>query len=135
MVLPLSLQRMDRLPFHFDRWDGDYSIALQMKEEEMKKAAGMINRISKKNVRFSLYIIEAKKKVYRCTFRTMKQTISNFSSCFDINVLRNLAIETILTSHYLLTDGDAVISCVFFIVHLLFYSFTHSLFYNSFTLL
>ena len=31
-------------------------------------------------------------------------------SCFPINVLRDLGIETIQTTHYFILDGDAVIS-------------------------
>ena len=44
----------------------------------------------------------------------MNNTIVYHQNCYVINELRNLAIETIQTSHFILVDGDGLISCNYF---------------------
>ena len=117
MTLPLSLNRMDRLYLHFDRWKGPMSIAVQVNEEELDKLFRIINAIKRNNIRFTFYIV--KKPIesdYRCTFKSYNNSNIYYESCYVINVLRNLAIETIRTSHFMIIDGDGIVSCNHFLV-------------------
>ena len=49
-----------------------------------------------------------------CTFKSVNNTIVYYQNCYVINELRNLAIETIQTSHFIIVDGDGLISCNYF---------------------
>ena len=117
MTLPLSLNRMDRLYLHFDRWKGPMSIAVQVNEEDFMDLVRIVNSIKRNNIRFTFYIV--KKPVeskYRCSFKSINGTDVFYESCYAINVLRNLAIETIRTSHFMIIDGDGIVSCNHFLV-------------------
>ena len=111
MTLPLSLNRLDRLYLHLDRWKGPMSIAVQVNEEDLVDLIRIVNIIRRNNIRFTFYIV--KKPIesnHRCTFKSMNGTDVFYESCYAINVIRNLAIETIKTSHLIIIDGDGIIS-------------------------
>ena len=114
MILALSPSRLDRLPLHLQRWKGPMSISIQLNEEELEETAMIINAINRKNIRFTFYVVKKlqnpSKNNYHCSFISMNRKVVYYDSCFVINELRNLAIETILTTHYMLIDGDAIIS-------------------------
>lgn len=117
MTLPLSPKRMDRLPLHFDRWKGPMSIVIQLNEEEMENVAKIVSAIQRENVRFTFYIIKKpipETRSYRCTFISYNRTKVHYETCFVINVLRNLAIETIRTTHFMIVDGDGIVSCIMY---------------------
>ena len=83
MTLPLSLNRMDRLYLHFDRWKGPMSIAVQVNEEELDELFRIINAIKRNNIRFTFYIV--KKPIesdYRCTFKSINGTDVFYESCY-----------------------------------------------------
>ena len=112
MTLPLSLNRMDRLYLHLDRWKGPMSIAVQVNEEDLVDLIQIVNAIRRDNIRFTFYIvIKPIESNYRCIFKSLNGTDVLYESCYVINVLRNLAIETIKTSHFMIIDGDGIISC------------------------
>ena len=113
LTLPLTINRMDRLPLHFNRWSGDMSIVLQVNEEEMEFLVDLLDTIKRPRIRFTFYIVQTPRKGdSRCTFQSMTNVKVQYTSCFVINVLRNLAIETIKTTHFLIVDGDGIISCI-----------------------
>ena len=87
------------------------SIAIQMKEEEFKSAMKSILSIQRTNVRFIFYIVKKQISNQRCSFVSLKNATIMYDTCFVYNELRNLAIETIQTSHYLLVDADGIVSC------------------------
>ena len=111
MILPLSLNRMDRLPLHFSRWNGNISIAVQCHEDEINSLFSIISSIKRENIRFTFYIIKKTKSEKRCSFKMKNGEYFYLYSCYVINELRNLAIETIQTSHFMIIDGDAILSC------------------------
>lgn len=114
MTLTLSPNRLDRLPLHMQRWKGPMSIAIQLNEEELQETIKIINSIHRKNIRFTFYIVkQLQDNNYHCSFVSMNGTIVYYDSCFVINELRNLAIESIQTTHFMLIDGDAIISSIF----------------------
>ena len=111
MTLPLSLNRMDRLYLHLDRWKGPMSIAVQVNEEDFNDLIRIVKVIKRNNIRFTFYIVkELIESKYRCIFKSMNGTDVYYESCYAINVLRNLAIETIQTSHFMIIDGDGIVS-------------------------
>ena len=114
MTLFLSLNRFDRLPYHLNRWKGPMSIAIQINEEELEEMIDEIVKIQRNNIRFTFYIVQKTvENEPRCSFITMNGKSIPLQNCFVYNVLRNLAIETITTSHFLLIDGDGIISSIF----------------------
>ena len=112
MTLPMSLNRMDRLHLHLERWKGHVSIAVQVNEEDLLDLIQTVNAIKRNNIRFTFYIVKKPgESNYRCTFKSMNGTDVHYESCYAINILRNLAIETITTSHFMIIDGDGIVSC------------------------
>ena len=90
------------------------SIAIQINEEEFEEMLNEIGKIQRSNIRFTFYIVQKKpENEPRCNIITINGKSISLQNCFVYNVLRNLAIETITTSHFLLIDGDGIISSKF----------------------
>ncbi len=121
MTFTLSPDRMNRLALHFQRWKGPISVAIQLDEEELRTVSQRISKINRNDIRFTLYIVKkTKKNIPRCSFIAMNGTRVLYDRCFVINELRNLAIETIQTTHFMLIDGDSIISSIYFVLLLLY---------------
>lgn len=116
LIIPLSTQRLDRLPLHLSHWNDSMSISIHLEEAELEEVAAVITRIQRPNIRFTLYILKKTDKHFKCTFFQLDKSIA-YESCYAINILRNLAIETIQTSHYLISDGDAILTRMCFNVY------------------
>ena len=109
--MSLSTERMDRLPFHLNRWHEPMSIVIQLYEDELSSIASIITRIQRPNIRFTFYVLKnVPRGIKGCSFITMNNRKIYYESCFSYNELRDLAIETIQTTHYLMIDGDAIIT-------------------------
>ena len=107
-VLHLSTNRLDRLPFHFERWSLPYSIVIQLTEDEFPSVLSTISRYHHIDIRWSFYIIpQDSSPCYSILLSGEKET---HESCYDMNILRNIGIETIRTTHFLMIDGDGLIS-------------------------
>ena len=116
MTLILSPNRLDRLPLHLQRWRGPMSIAIQLEESELEDTAKIVSSIERKNIRFTFYVLKNSSDKHRCSFISLNGTNVYYNSCFVINELRNLAIETIETTHFMIVDGDAIISSIAVVV-------------------
>lgn len=113
VVLSLSTERLNRLPFQLDRWKGPMSLIIQCNEDEIRTVTSIISTVRRSNIRFTLYILkDVPKGQKKCSFVTLNTTVINYDSCFAYNVLRDLAIESIQTTHYLILDGDAILSSI-----------------------
>ena len=111
LVMSLSTDRMDRLPFHLNRWHEPMCIVIQLYEDELSSIASIITRIQRPNIRFTFYVLKNVPRGRKgCSFITMNNRKIYYESCFAYNELRDLAIETIQTTHYLMIDGDAIIT-------------------------
>ena len=87
------------------------TISIQLNEDEFEETVKVVSAISRKNIRITFYIIkEQPNQDYHCTFISKKGIKVRYTTCFVFNELRDLAIESIQTTHFLLTDGDAIIS-------------------------
>lgn len=110
-MLALSANRMNRLPLHLERWNESMSIALFLEESELPTISRIITNTKRTNIRFTLYIIkEIPNTNNRCSFVLQNKQRMMYPMCFPTNVLRDLAIETIRTTHYLILDGDSLIT-------------------------
>ena len=117
LTLHLSQSHLNRLPYHLDRWKGSVSVAIQVHEKVLNEMIQSISTITRKNIRFTFYVIKKKEDGNKhCTFKSVNNTIVYYPNCYVINELRNLAIETIQTTHYILVDGDGLLSGNCFII-------------------
>ena len=66
----------------------------------------VISTINRPNIRFTLYIA----KNSSCNYVAESMKVYHFDHCFVINELRDLAIETIETTHFMVIDGDGILS-------------------------
>ena len=107
MALMLTANRMNRFPFHIERWEKNISVAIETSEEELPSLVKTIALVKRDNIRYTFQVIKKTKE--GCRFFYNNRTII-YDSCFDINLLRDLAIETVTTTHFLIVDGDAIIS-------------------------
>lgn len=108
-TLHLSFARMDRLPFHLSRWHDNMSIALQLFEHELPQALDYVMKYARNNIRWSFYIIDDA-PTNKCFYIRKNGTRLFHDSCYECNILRNLAIESITTSHFLIIDGDGIMT-------------------------
>lgn len=109
-MFSLTPGRLDRLPIHLSHWSGNMSIAIQLEESELPLVADVITKTNRSNIRFTLYILKDIHRPSKGTFLMKQYRRVYFPSCFACNVLRDLAIETIQSTHYFLIDGDAIIT-------------------------
>ena len=111
VTFTLISNRMNWLPLQFQRWKGPMSLAIQLDEEELPTVARILSKINRTNIHYTLYITKnIGKNIPRCSFIAMNGTSLFYNRCFVINELRNLAIESIQTTHFMLIDSDGVIS-------------------------
>ena len=105
---------MNRLPFQLERWNGNMSITILLEKHELPYIASIVSTINHSSIRFTLYILEdSSTKKYHCSVVLPQFERQYYHYCFPYNVLRDLAIESIQTSHYLLIDSDAILSSMF----------------------
>lgn len=109
--MTLSTDRLNRLPFHLERWHEPMSIVIILNENELLKVSNTITKINRSNIRLTLYIIKnLTNNQNKCIYYKQNNKMVFSTYCYPYNELRDLAIETIQTSHYLLLDGDAIIT-------------------------
>ena len=120
MTFSISADRLHRLPFHFDRWKGNISIAVRLEENQLKSVFKTISKFSKQNIRYTFQVIPSSANLRRgCEFYFLQNETYVYEDCFEVNLLRNFAIETIKTTHFMTIDADAIVSgkarCIVFI--------------------
>ena len=112
--VPLTprLNRFERLPYIMDRWNASMSIAVFATEEEVKDVAfDMINYKSSQSIVYTIYVrkrISSSNTPYYLNREGVRFEYPD--GVYPLNVLRNLAIESITTSHYMLIDADVFLS-------------------------
>lgn len=106
------LNRFERLPYIMDRWNASMSIAVFATEEEVKDVAfDMINYKSSQSIVYTIYVrkrISSSNTPYYLNREGVQFEYPD--GVYPLNVLRNLAIESITTSHYMLIDADVFLS-------------------------
>ena len=87
------------------------SISIQLYENELEEVLLTVFKYQRYNIIYTLYVIP---QDAICYYNSLSGEQVNHTSCYDVNVLRNLAIETIRTSHFMIVDGDGIISSISF---------------------
>ena len=109
VIIPLSLNRIDRLSYLLTRWKGEIVIGLYTSADDIETAARIVHKFSSiSRLKFILYVrdnLPSIQPFYRGT-----NGKKHFESIFPINFLRDLCIESISTTHYLYLDGDVFVS-------------------------
>ena len=110
MIPHSSLDRLDRMPFVLQRWNGSLSLSFFLHENEVSKLDETLSPFLYDRITYTFYIVKTVtneadspyyvKNMKRGTFIMFNQPI------FPLNTLRDLAIESIDTTHYLLIDID-----------------------------
>ena len=100
--------RKDRLPYLMKRWKHRINMVIFVKENEIEELRGVIESYrSYKRITFILYIVKNRKgSKYESIYYDVKKPVYRNDTIFPINVLRDLAIEFIDTTHYFVSDID-----------------------------
>ena len=103
---------MDRIPYLIKRWKRDISIAVFLEEKDISQLESAITKFtSLKRIVFSFYIRKAITPSNTPYYRKDKTNVKYFDNgLYPMNIMRDMAIETVETTHYLLLDIDTFIS-------------------------
>ena len=107
--LPLhsSYDRRQILPILMKRWRGPISTVLFIEEDQLRDVAAFILQQKRYNVIYSLYIRHTSSSNIPYVARKGKR-VYYVNGIYPTNTLRNIGIESILTSHYLLLNIDTI---------------------------
>lgn len=95
------------------RWNGPMSLCLYLREIQMNKIDTILSPYMKSNITWTFYVV---KTVHSGTYAThvnslKKNDVTTFRNpIFPINLVRDLAIESIDTTHFLFADIDYFVS-------------------------
>ena len=99
---------MNRLPFILKRWKGVISLSVLVKESEVESLANRIlGYAGLRRIVFTVYVTKTITKSTIPFYVLADGTHLNYPEGFyPINTLRDLAIESISTTHLLIADTD-----------------------------
>ena len=99
---------MNRLPFILKRWKGVISLSVLVKESEVESLANRIlGCAGLRRIVFTVYVTKTITKSTIPFYVLADGTHLNYPNGFyPINTLRNLAIESVSTTHCLIADMD-----------------------------
>ena len=110
LLTQISLSRVDRIPYHLARWKELKVIVIMLEKKELKKAWKTLVSFREPSLRFILYVVDPQYTPYLIK-RTNPWTVQYKSHPFySFNLFRDIAIESITTTHFLMIDGDVFIS-------------------------
>ena len=106
------LNRFDRLPFMLDRWRGMVSIGVFITEKEIDTLSHLLFRfISKPRIVYAIYVQKDITKENTPFYTYPNGTVLYYpQGMYPLNMLRDLSIESISTTHFLLIDADVFLS-------------------------
>ena len=108
------VDRLDRIPYLLDRWKGPIALSLFVLESEMPTLDSLLRPYLSDRLTFVFYVVkEYKNKSYYAYYikSLIRQDYEKFATpIFPLNTMRDLAIESVETTHYLLIDIDFFIS-------------------------
>ena len=99
---------MNRLPFLLNRWKGAISLSILVKESEIELLADrVLEYAGLGRIVFTVYVTKTITSNTIPFYVQQNGTHLNYPNGFyPINTLRNLAIESISTTHLLIADTD-----------------------------
>ena len=89
------------------RWRGPISTVLFIEEDQLRDVAAFILQQKRTNIMYSLYIRHSFSSNIPYVTRKGKR-VYYVNGIYPTNTLRNIGIESILTSHYLLLNIDTI---------------------------
>ena len=106
------LTRFDRLPYMFSRWNDSISIGVFATEDEVKDVAFDI--LTYKTDRSVVYTIYVQKRITNAnTPYYLNRDGVRYEyqeGLYPVNLLRDLSIESVTTSHFMVIDADVFLS-------------------------
>ena len=110
LITQISLSRTDRIPYHLKRWKGLKVIVVMMNRAELKSAWTQLTSFIDPSLRFILYVTDSHPTPYFISSVDPWVTVPKSSPFYPLNLLRDIAIESITTTHFLMIDGDVFLS-------------------------
>lgn len=106
------VNRLDRFPYHLQRWKGRMSVAIMCEEKEVPLIASFLERhLHRSGIVFTVYVRKPITRENTPYYLLENRTrVALESGVFPHNFLRLLAIESISTTHYISIDGDIFLS-------------------------
>ena len=103
---------MNRIPYLIKRWKRDISIAMFLEENDILRLESVITKYtSLKRIVFSFYVRKTISSPNTPYYRKDKTNVKYFDNgLYPMNIMRDMAIESVETTHYLLLDIDTFIS-------------------------
>ena len=117
--LPYSLNRLNRLPYHIQRFKGPKIFIIYAHEEELPSIQQHVSSFTDSSITFIFYVLP--NSLSQSTAETLvnytfvksihpSEIHKNRSPFYPINLLRDIAIESVQTTHYVFLDCDILIS-------------------------
>lgn len=104
-----SFNRFDRLPYLLKRWKGPMSIGVFVMPEEYPAFVDFISHYMGLPITLCVYIpLGLENTSYYIRRNQFKQYFTK--TLYPMNLLRDLAIESITTSHFMYVDADFMTS-------------------------
>lgn len=108
LITVITIDRQNRLPYLLKRWKYDIVLAISVLESELAQVEALINSyIEYKQITFVIYVIKTMNTPYKSILYDDSGPIYSNNAIFPINLLRDLSIESIDTTHYFICDIDA----------------------------
>ena len=108
LITVITLDRHNRLPYLLKRWKHEIVLAIAVKESELAQVGTLINAYNDyKQITFVIYVIRELNTYFKSIFYDDSGPIYSNKTIFPINLLRDLSIESIDTTHYFICDIDA----------------------------
>lgn len=103
------------MPYLLQRWKGPQSIAVFVRLGELKAFVKSIQNWRGLPILFSVYIpLDKRNSTFFVRFNKSREYYPD--AIFPINILRDLAIESIRTTHFFYIDSDFFVSSLFFFI-------------------
>ena len=119
VVIQISLDRVNRIPFHLQRWNGPIIIVVFMSMKEIDTAWTLLSQYENPNLEFILYVVDTTEVTpYFIESSDPFEVQYTNETFYPLNLLRDIGIESITTTHFMVVDGDLFLSSII-LIHLL----------------
>ena len=110
LVTQISLSRIDRLPYHLARWKELKVIVIMVTQMELQEAWTKLAAFKEPSLRFILYVVDPQFTPYFINNTDPWTVLQRTHPFYSLNLFRDIAIESITTTHFLMIDGDVFVS-------------------------
>ena len=110
LVTQISLSRIDRLPYHLARWKELKVILIMVTRSNLQEAWTKLAAFKESSLRFILYVVDPQFTPYFINTTDPWTVLQRTRPFYSLNLFRDIAIESITTTHFLMIDGDVFVS-------------------------